>query len=130
MLLGKAYGMGHRIVLRLPNQADVARMTEHLWTFHPLSFLPHGTAEDAHAAQQPIILLDQDDNPNEADVLIIGQGVESGYYGDFKLCCEMLDGHDQAGLAAARTRWKGYKDCGFTVTYWQQSESGAWEKKA
>mgnify|MGYP003348043354 CR=1 FL=1 len=31
---------------------------------------------------------------------------------------------------AARDRWKKLKEAGHTLTYWQQNERGAWEKKA
>ena len=49
--------------------------------------------------------------------------------GDFTLCCDMIDGRLDEEVAAARTRWKAYKDAGYEVTYWQQTENG-WEKKS
>ena len=48
---------------------------------------------------------------------------------EYDLCCEMLDGHDGQAISDARARWKDYKDQGFEVTYWHQSETGKWEKK-
>jgi DNA polymerase-3 subunit chi len=46
------------------------------------------------------------------------------------MCCEMLDGRDEKAVTQARQRWKEYQKDGHTVTYWFQSESGKWEKKA
>ena len=33
-------------------------------------------------------------------------------------------------VAAARERWRDYKAAGHPLTYWQQGETGGWEKKA
>jgi DNA polymerase-3 subunit chi len=42
----------------------------------------------------------------------------------------LFDGADPEAVAAARSRWTDYKGRGFAVTYWQQTTSGGWEKKA
>lgn len=129
-LLGKACAGGRRIVLKLRDEGEVRRVNEHLWTFQPNSFLPHGSRKDGNADQQPIWLTERDENPNGADVLIVGQGADTAMQKDFSLCCEMLDGRDETAVHAARQRWKAYKDEGFTVTYWRQNERGGWEQKA
>ena len=48
----------------------------------------------------------------------------------FDLACEMFDGNDDEAVAAARDRWREYLAAGHHLTYWQQSDRGAWEKKA
>lgn len=129
-ILMKAHGGGRRVVVRLPDAAAVDRMNEHLWTWRPDSFLPHGAAKDGFAAQQPIWLTAQDENPNGADVLVVAGGAVSNDYEAFSLCCEILDGNDPEQIDAARARWKTYKEGGHSVTYWKQTDSGGWEKKA
>jgi DNA polymerase-3 subunit chi len=32
-------------------------------------------------------------------------------------------------VEVARSHWLSYKEQGFPLTYWQQSETGGWEKK-
>lgn len=130
MLVRKAYEQGHRIVVKCNNSEQVEAINAHLWTFDANSFLPHGCAKDGHAEMQPIWITDQDERPNEADVLILMHGATSDKMHDFTLCCEMLNGQDAQGVQDARTRWKMYKEQEFEVTYWQQSDRGAWEKKA
>lgn len=130
MLLSKALERGHKIIVKMADAAAVEKMNEHLWTFNPNSFLPHGSAKDGNAEMQPVWLTAEDENPSGADVLIVGVGAQSDMQCDFKLCCEMLNGHDEQAIAAARGRWKAYKEKGFDVTYWQQSERGGWEQKA
>ncbi|MCS5604247.1 MAG: DNA polymerase III subunit chi, partial [Alphaproteobacteria bacterium] len=48
----------------------------------------------------------------------------------FARIIDMFDGHNKDVVGAARKRWQAYKDQGFSLTYWQQTEGGGWEKKA
>jgi DNA polymerase-3 subunit chi len=104
-----------------------------LWTYKPDAFLPHGTPRDGEAARQPIFLATPDmeaDNPNGAPVLILSDGARHPRIGDFKLVCELFDGHDEAAVAAARTQWKACKEAGHAVVYYQQSDAGKWQETA
>lgn len=130
VILSKALERGHKIVVKLADKASVTKYNEHLWTHRADSFLPHGAEKDGEAELQPIWLTDQDENPNNADVLVLCQGTQSDMHEEFGLCCEMLNGHDERAVADARTRWKTYKEKGFDVTYWQETPNGGWEKKA
>lgn len=131
-ILGKALSTGRRAVIKAPDDKSVEALNTHLWTYSPDSFLPHGSKKDGKefAPDQPIWLTSDNDNPNGADLLILTGGAESDKIGDFALCCEMLDGNDDAAVTAARARWKTYKDAGHDLTYWQQTPTGGWEKKA
>ncbi len=126
-LLSKALSGGHRIVVKTADPQDVERLNTHLWTYDPNSFLPHGSAKDGHAEHQPVWLTTEDENPNEADVLILINGCESAMVENFTLCCEMLDGNNPESVSRARTRWKSYKDTDHSVTYWKQGDQG-WQK--
>lgn len=128
-ILQKALGAGHRIVVRTKDAAETERLNQHLWTWRPDSFLPHGSAKDGHAADQPIWLTPGDDNPNGAKVLMTTCGALPEAPDDFILCCDLFDGRDETALTAARARWKALKDSGHSLTYWQQTEKG-WEQKA
>lgn len=131
-ILGKALSGGRRIVVRLSDKDAVEKMNEYLWVYNPDSFLPHGAAKDGHASLQPVWLTDRDENPNQADVLVSVRGDAPDVpanLADFTLCCDMIDGRLPGDVSAARQRWKAYKDAGYEVTYWQQTDKG-WEKKA
>lgn len=129
-LLSKALEKGSRIVVKAGEAKDVERLNEVLWTFDPNSFLPHGSAKDGQPQDQPIWITATDENPNNADVLILTGGTESAMQGDFKLCCDMFDGRDEDAVAGARARWKTYKEAGHSVTYLQQTDRGGWETKS
>lgn len=130
MILEKAYQGEHKILVRLADAKEVERMNALLWTYNPAKFLPHGSKKDGHAESQPIWLTDKEENPNKANVLILTQGILTDAVEKYDLCCEMLDGRDEAAVKDARARWKKYKEDGHDVAYWYQSETGGWEKKA
>jgi DNA polymerase-3 subunit chi len=91
--------------------------------------LPHGTAKDGFAADQPVWLSEHDENPNGAAFLFLTDGATSARLGDFERCFELFDGNDEAAVAAARARWAALKAQGHTLTYWQQTDAGAWERR-
>lgn len=129
-LLTKAYERGMRAVVLNPSAERLEALNAHLWTFSPESFLPHGSAADGNAAEQPIWLATSEENPNGASLLVLSDGAEAAHVAAYALVCDLFDGNDETALAAARERWKRYKAEGHAVTYWQQSERGGWEQKA
>lgn len=121
---------GRRAIVMAGSSERVEALNAHLWIYNDRVFLPHGSKADGHAARQPVWLTDADENPNDAKVLFLADGAASEQVGNFDLVCELFDGRDDAAVAAARTRWKAYKDDGHALTYWQQTERGGWEQKA
>jgi DNA polymerase-3 subunit chi len=128
-LLEKALQQEMRAVVLAGSEERLQSLDSGLWTYRPDSFLPHGTAADGHAADQPIWLTVKPENPNSASVLfsLDGQGIDG--VENIKLACDIFDGADPEALAAARERWKAAKEQGHELTYWQQGERGGWEKK-
>lgn len=128
-ILGKAMTRGP-VIVRAPDTAQAESLAERLWAGDELSFLPHGTKKDGRGAMQPVWITGDNDNPNGARILILTGGADAGDLADYDLCCEMLDGADDMQVAAAREKWKAYKEAGHAVAYWKQTDSGGWEKKA
>lgn len=128
-LLEKARERGFRIVVRVGSDERVAALNGHLWSWKPESFLAHGSATEGSPWQQPIWLTAADENPNEATMLVAGDGVQLDDVAGWQMVCDIFDGNDEAAVTAARQRWKRWKDQGHALTYWQQTQSG-WEKKA
>lgn len=101
-----------------------------LWTYDPASFLAHGTAKDGDPENQPIFLTTEDENPNEAQVLVLLDGREVSALDTYQRVLDIFDGNDEGAVAAARSRWSAYKAGGHSVTYWQQKPEGGWEQGA
>ena len=127
-LLEKIHGSGARAVVMAGSDERVDALNAALWTHDPASFLPHGAARDGNEASQPIWLTAVDENPNQSKFLVLTDGASSDHVGEYDRCFEMFDGHDEQALAAARACWKTYRDAGHELTYWQQTETGGWQK--
>ena len=129
-LLEKCLERGWRSVVMAASEERVEALAQHLWTWRERSFLPHGTARDGEPEHQPIWLTAMNDAPNGATVLFLTDGAGSPSVGRFDLVCELFDGNDDQAVVTARERWRTYKADGHTLTYWQQSPAGGWEKKS
>jgi DNA polymerase III subunit chi len=135
-LLEKALSRGLRIAVQFGAQERVDAVDAVLWTYRDDSFLPHGAARDGDAELQPIYLTTGDENPNGATMRIFADGaraadaVASGAAAAYERLILMFDGNDEEAVADARAQWKSLKEAGYKLSYWQQGESGGWEKKA
>jgi DNA polymerase-3 subunit chi len=127
-LLERALAQGYRVVIRAASPERVDHLNALLWTYDEASFLPHGSARDGYSAAQPIWLTDRAENPNEATMLVLTDGVEAVDLAQFARSADLFDGNDEAAVEAARTRWRRARDAGHTPTYWRQTASG-WQKQ-
>ena len=129
-LLERSLQRGWRAIVRAGGRERLDALNNTLWTYKDESFLPHGTTEDGPPEMEPVFLTTEEENPNGANVLFLVDGAEPGEVGGYERCVLMFDGRDSDAVATARTHWKTLKDAGHDTTYWQQSETGKWEKKA
>ena len=125
----KAWQSGKNVLIRVPDKQEASRLNDLLWTFHPNVFLPHGADGDKHPERQPVFLSANDENVNNAEILILTHGCVIEDISSYAMVCEMLDGRVESQVKDARSRWKIYKEAGHDLTYWQQDENGKWAKK-
>ncbi len=130
VMLEKTLERDQRAVVMAGSQERVEAINGHLWTWNDRGFLPHGSEKDGFAEDQPVWLTADNENPNGAQVLFLTDGATSAHVGDFEVCAVLFDGSDAAAVASARDLWRAYKDAGHEVTYWQQGETGGWDKQA
>ena len=127
-LLERAVGQGHRVVIQAGSSERVEHLNALLWTYDEAGFLAHGSARDGNAAEQPIWLTHQVENPNGATILFLVDGVTADELEGYARCVDMFDGNDPDAVQAARNRWRAATAAGHSLTYWQQTGKG-WEKK-
>lgn len=128
-LLSKTLQAGKRALVVLGSEQRMKSIDDVLWTFDKPSWLPHGTTKSEPLEDHPILLSIDDTNANNATFLFLVDGGTSDRIGEFERCFEVFDGHNDETVAAARERWKTYKDADHALTYWQQTDRG-WENKA
>ena len=129
-LLEKSLERGWRVVVQATSEERVEALDAHLWTYRDDSFLPHATWQAADAAEQPILLVMEEGNPNNAQVrfLVDNAGLPADA-GSYERMVMVFNGDDGEALAGARAAWTDCKARGFTATYWQTDERGRWQKK-
>jgi len=130
-LLEKSIERSWRVVVQAGSEERIEALDAHLWTYREGSFLPHGTWREPEAAQQPILLTINDENPNGATVRFLVDGVavpaDAKAYQRIVL---LFNGDDPDAVDTARLRWSDAKKQGFDLTYWQSDEHGRWQRKA
>ncbi len=130
-LLAKSLERGWRVVVQASSDERVEALDAHLWTWRDDSFLPHGTWRDAEAAEQPIVLTVNEENPNGATVRFLVDGASmSGDAAGYERIVLLFDGEDPDAVDAARARWNEAKAAGAEVTYWQADKNGRWRRQS
>lgn len=127
-LLERGFKDGYRILVLAGSNERVEHLNQLLWTYDDASFLPHGSARDGHAPRQPIFLTASETNPNQANMLVLVDGMRVKDPGFYKRICDLFDGNDEAATEAARQRWREAKLAGHDLTYWEQTPAG-WVKR-
>lgn len=128
VLLERVLKAEARAVVMAGSEARVTELDAHLWTFDPNSWLPHGTAKAGEAADQPIWLTTEDENPNGSDYLYLTDGAETARPDAYKRVSLVFDGRDDVATQTAREHWKAFREAGHDLAYWKQNETGRWEK--
>lgn len=132
-LLEKTLERGWKAVVRAGSAERVEALNQMLWTYHPNSFLPHGSAKDGYADRQPIWLTEREERPNAAEILFLVDGASSTEPRVYQRVCEIFDGNDEAALTEARRRWRDYASVAehdqsgappYALSYWQQGPKG------
>ena len=125
-LLEKILSQGLRTVVVAETEPQVQILNDTLWTYHPTSFLPHGTEKEGRASDQPIWITSKIENPNGAQVLVFATLREKEGFDAFSRVLYMFDGNRTENLEKAGGLWKKYKEVGHSLAYWQQDAEGKW----
>lgn len=134
-LLEKSLDRGWRVVVQAVSEERLDALDHLLWTFSEASFLAHGRARDGDAELQLIYLSTGIENPNRAAARFFVEGAEiAGALADpgagYERAITLFDGNSDDETLRAREQWKHLKGLGYSLAYWQQAETGKWERKA
>jgi DNA polymerase III subunit chi len=130
-LLQRSLERGWRVVVQAGSEERVEALDAQLWTWRDDAFLPHGTWRDAFAAEQPVLLTVNEENPNNATVRFLLEGTAMpGKLAAYERVVLLFDGDDPEAVETARARWSKAKAAGFAVTYWRTDENGRWQRQA
>jgi DNA polymerase-3 subunit chi len=129
-LLQKSLERGWRVVVQASSDERVEALDALLWTWRDDAFLPHGTSRDSEAAEHPIVLTANAENPNGAVVRFLVDGANlAADAGNYQRIVLLFDGDDPEAVEMARMRWNEAKASGAEVTYWKADENGRWQRQ-
>lgn len=108
--IARAYGSGRKVALRLADEHTARQADLLLWSFEPLSFVPHVLADHPLAPETPVVVGHARAEPAwpHQDLLLnlaadLPPGVDA-----FRRVVEIV-GQSEAERMPARMRWAEYK---------------------
>lgn len=129
-LLEKSLERGWRVVVQSTSEERADALDAHLWTYRDDSFLPHATWRAGDASDQPIVLMAEPGNPNNAKIrFLVDNAALPEDSSSYERLVLVFNGEDGDALTAARSAWTECKSRGFEVTYWQADERGRWQRR-
>ena len=129
-LLSKIYSLGKRVVVVADSEERVEHLNTSLWTQGHGSFLPHGSARDGSAADQPIWLTSFYENPNQASVLVSlystfsAERIEENNKKGIERGLVLFAPSDIAQYQAAQHAWRHAQEQNWNTTLWLQTPTG------
>lgn len=113
-LAQKAIVGGKRLVVYAPDDGVASAFDRLLWSFSPLSFVPHVRADHALAANTPIVIAQESSTLPHHDALLNLGNEPPPWFTRFELLREVVSTeHDDRALARERLRF--YKSRGFEI---------------
>lgn len=131
-MLEKVLEREQKAVIYSSDERRLEELNQSLWSYRPDSFLPHGIKRDGDINDHPIWLTTKLEEVDVGEVVFVVHGASPGALENdtTSLCAILFDGNNTSAVQDARGFWKELKAADHELTYWQQSERGAWEKKA
>ncbi len=113
-LAAKARSHGLRVTLFCPDRDTAARLDRMLWTVPATGFLPHCTLENRLAPVTPV-LIDTTGDAQVHDEMLINLHTEwPAFFSRYQRLAEIVSS-DDTDRAQARSRFKFYRDRGYTI---------------
>ena len=114
-LSGKALARSARIFLFTPDAGATQHMEEVLWSFQQTSFIPHCRSRHALAAETPVIIDHEAEHLVHDEILLNLCETHPPFFSRFLRLIELV-GNEEGDKAAARERFRFYRDRGYEIS--------------
>jgi len=116
-LVRKARAGKLQVVVFLQDAAQLQAFDDALWSFSAQDFLPHVRADDALAAQTPVILTDDAEQALPHHQILINLSTQTpSHFARFERLFEIV-ANEETDLAAGRERYRLYQQRGYPLTH-------------
>jgi DNA polymerase-3 subunit chi len=113
-LAGKAFARGLKVTVFCPDPELAQRFDRLLWTAPAIGFVPHCAPEDPLAQDTPVIVDCRGDPLLHDEVLVNLRPEWPPFFSRFQRLIEIVS-RDDADRAAARERFRFYRDRGYDI---------------
>lgn len=113
-LIASALNRHRQVTVVAENAQQAGKVSAHLWQNKPASFLPNALANEALAAQSPVVVHWHENPLLQDDMLINLTSNEPMCFSRFTQLVELVS-EDEEDKIAARTRYKLYRDRGYEI---------------
>lgn len=104
-----------KMLVFVEDESAAAKIDRLLWTIPALGFLPHCDVADPLAGETPIVISSDASKLAFDDVLLNLHEDVQAFFSRYQRVIEIVS-TDAADVAAARARYKFYKDRGYSIT--------------
>lgn len=115
-LVKLALSKKHQVTILTESQSNAAITTDYLWKSSPTDFIPNVAAPHELAANTPVVVDWQENDLLQDDILINLTLRQPTSFSRFKALIELV-GVDEEDKAAARQRYKFYRDRGYEIQH-------------
>lgn len=117
-LVRKAVAAGNRVVCHSSDSRRLEDLDRALWSFSASEFIPHVAVSDPLAEQTPVLLSDGRAEPPSSHmaVLVNLDAATPSFFSRFERLIEIV-GRDDESKAAARNRFRFYRDRGYALAH-------------
>lgn len=110
----KAVKQENRLFIFAPDERTAHVVRQTLWSFEQTSFIPHCGSDDALAAETPVIVDHVAEPLIHDEVLLNLSSNYPPFFSRFRRLIEIV-GNEEDDKAAARERFKFYRDRGYEI---------------
>jgi len=108
------YLKGERVLVMVQDDNQGVTLDQFMWTWNKGSFVPHVYDNGAvECLDEPVVIATREDNPNGAQVLIMGSPCQVEFIRQFRQVIDFAETYDDALLQASRERFRLYREVGF-----------------
>lgn len=129
-LIARGLERGLRIAVVASSAERVREVSQQLWSFEDIGFLPHGFEGEPAPERQPVYLCTDDQPPNGATFRFYVDGTAPAKLDGLERAIILFDGNSEEAVQTARQHWKTLKPLATAVKYWRQNEEGRWQDQA
>jgi DNA polymerase IIIc chi subunit len=110
-LLTKLIEAKNKILIYSDNEEKMRNLDKELWTFKKISFIPHLLNTDDNASFTPIVITNELNNINNANVLFLSKYLEdSNFINGFDKIVYFFTIKNAVSIKEAQDSWKKYEE--------------------